>query len=166
MPAAESEAARPSNDDSPQRPQPAEPATAEPAQARSQEGEEGEEGPYGGDPSRCPICQFIEAGACKEAHQDWVACRDEAKAAGKDYIDECQDRFKSFLQCAIDNRDYYEPFLEMLGGLPEPGERGEGGEAGEAEGAELAKDGEERAAQMEEVQEAGQAAVGTDGKAG
>ncbi|KXZ44806.1 hypothetical protein GPECTOR_62g921 [Gonium pectorale] len=62
----------------------------------------------------------------------WTACRNEAKAAGKDYIDECQDHFKSFLQCALDHRDYYEPFLEMLGGLTDEEEGREEAEAEEA----------------------------------
>ncbi|GLI68238.1 hypothetical protein VaNZ11_012590 [Volvox africanus] len=91
----------------------------------------------GRDMSRCPICQFIEAGECKVQHQTWVQCRTEAKAAGKDYIEECQDHFKAFLQCAIEHRDYYEPFLEMLGGMSDE----EGGNKTEAQDR---KDGNEQ----------------------
>ncbi|KAG2427242.1 hypothetical protein HYH02_014646 [Chlamydomonas schloesseri] len=99
------------------------------------EGASGEEPGEGEDSdlARCPICQFIEAGECGDAHKEWVRCRGEAKAAGKDYIDECQDKFKTFLQCAVTHRDYYEPFLEMLGGVPGPEDEGEqqgGQEAG------------------------------------
>ncbi|GFR52876.1 hypothetical protein Agub_g15507 [Astrephomene gubernaculifera] len=90
-------------------------ASSAPKDSNVTDSEEG----AGDDLSRCPICQFIEAGECKSQHQEWVACRSQAKAAGLDYIDECQDHFKTFLQCAIEHRDYYAPFLEMLGGLSE-----------------------------------------------
>uniref|UniRef100_A0A7S0UTC3 GCK domain-containing protein n=1 Tax=Polytomella parva TaxID=51329 RepID=A0A7S0UTC3_9CHLO len=71
--------------------------------------------PYGtGNASKCPICEFIEGGACKDQHQEWMACMTEAKANDKDYIDECQHLFVDFVQCAIKNSDYYEPFLNMF----------------------------------------------------
>ncbi|GLC36786.1 hypothetical protein PLESTB_000783100 [Pleodorina starrii] len=110
-----------------------EPPEAAPSTTTDSAGEEGAEG----DLSQCPICQFIEAGECKVQHQTWVACRTEAKAAGKDYIEECQDHFKAFLQCAIDHRDYYEPFLEMLGGLPEDEGEEAGDQQGQGEGGQL-----------------------------
>ncbi|GIL79472.1 hypothetical protein Vretimale_18323 [Volvox reticuliferus] len=90
----------------------------------------------GEDMSRCPICQFIEAGECKVQHQTWVQCRNEAKAAGKDYIEECQDHFKAFLQCAIEHRDYYEPFLEMLGGMSDEEDDNETGARENKDGSE------------------------------
>lgn len=37
-------------------------------------------------------------------------------------------QFKAFLQCAFDHREYYEPFLEMLGGMPD--DEGNGGSPG------------------------------------
>ncbi|GFH24932.1 GCK domain-containing protein [Haematococcus lacustris] len=56
----------------------------------------------------CPICAYIEAGPCKQEHQDWTSCRDQAKVEGKDHLDVCQD------VCTFDNIDYYEPFHQML----------------------------------------------------
>ncbi|KAG2423552.1 hypothetical protein HXX76_015194 [Chlamydomonas incerta] len=126
-------------------------ATEPEPSAPAENGEEGGEP----DPARCPICQFIEAGECGGTHKEWVACRDEAKAAGKDYIDECQDKFKAFLQCAVTHRDYYAPFLEMLGGVPGP-EDEEGDEGGEGEG----KEGKEA-----EKEAAGAAGAGSGGRA-
>ncbi len=38
-------------------------------------------------------------------------------------------QFKAFLQCTLVHRDYYEPFLEMLGGLEAEEEEGAGGPA-------------------------------------
>ncbi|KAJ9516058.1 hypothetical protein QJQ45_024490 [Haematococcus lacustris] len=39
----------------------------------------------------CPICAYIEAGPCKQEHQDWTSCREQAKVEGKDHLDVCQD---------------------------------------------------------------------------
>mmetsp|Transcript_32017 Transcript_32017/g.81372 ORF Transcript_32017/g.81372 Transcript_32017/m.81372 type:complete len:99 (-) Transcript_32017:307-603(-) len=83
------------------------------AKKEEQKKEEEEEEP------QCPICAFIEGGACKQTHRDWVKCRDEAQEKGQDYVEACQDKFKVFLQCTFDNADYYEPFHAMLQGLEE-----------------------------------------------
>ena len=34
-------------------------------------------------------------------------------------MDACEDKFKVFIQCAMDNSEYYEPFLNMLLGEPD-----------------------------------------------
>ncbi|GAX83435.1 hypothetical protein CEUSTIGMA_g10860.t1 [Chlamydomonas eustigma] len=65
---------------------------------------------------KCPICLFIEAGDCGNQHKEWTACREEAKRKGDDYVEVCHEQFKTFMQCAMDNAEYYEPFLNMLFG--------------------------------------------------
>ncbi|KAF5840433.1 hypothetical protein DUNSADRAFT_16666 [Dunaliella salina] len=63
----------------------------------------------------CPLCHFIEAGPCKVPHEEWVSCRKNAKEQKKDYVTECSETFRTFLQCTLEHDDYYQPFLEMLG---------------------------------------------------
>ncbi|PNH04503.1 hypothetical protein TSOC_009330 [Tetrabaena socialis] len=106
------------------------------------------------------LCGAVRHGAAR-CGTAWTACRNEAKAAGKDYIEECQEHFKAFLQCALEHRGYYEPFLEMLGGLP-PGEGEEGEEEGGAtEGAtEGAKEGAAQETEGGAGEGAGAAAAG------
>lgn len=53
-------------------------------------------------------------------------------------------QFKSFLQCTLQHRDYYEPFLEMLGGLGEE-EEGEGAGGPEEQGQQSAGGAEGKA---------------------
>eukprot|EP00877_Chromochloris_zofingiensis_P013491 jgi/Chrzof1/8396/Cz03g09040.t1 len=71
------------------------------------------------DEESCPICQFVEAGPCKEEHQAWGACRKAAQTNNKDFVEECKHHFKRFFECMMAHEEYYSPFLEMFG-VPRP----------------------------------------------